>query len=160
MARGAGGHLGQNGREAIKHALDVDVDHAVPFIDLERRHQRQRHDAGIVYDDVDITESLAACLCEGLDALPVGDVKRMDDDVGARAAQFFGQRLKAIQPARAEHQFCAGGGQLSRNAFTYPARCTRDENNFVQCHGYLLAVTVGFFEIDRCREDSAQALSR
>src|SRR6266851_10147348 len=34
-------------------ALDVHIDHSIPFFDLERRHRCDGHDPGIVHDRVD-----------------------------------------------------------------------------------------------------------
>ncbi|MNL27266.1 hypothetical protein D3C87_1488460 [compost metagenome] len=38
VARAAFRHLGKDGSHAVKNALDVDIDHAVPFVDLHRGH--------------------------------------------------------------------------------------------------------------------------
>ena len=52
---------------SIQEALDVDIDHSIPFFDLERRHRRDGHDPGIVNDRASIrpclsTAPLTQCL--------------------------------------------------------------------------------------------------
>ena len=46
-------HDRQHRGHPVQEALDVHIDHPVPFFDLDRRHRRDRHDPGIVNDHVD-----------------------------------------------------------------------------------------------------------
>ena len=41
-------HVRQRRGDAVEHALDVDVDHPVPFVDLEALERRVRHQPGVV----------------------------------------------------------------------------------------------------------------
>jgi len=61
--------------DAVEHALDVDVDDAVPLVDLERVHRRHRHDARVVEDHVDAAELV---LCEGGEGVHVGAVRDVE----------------------------------------------------------------------------------
>ena len=46
-------HVGKRRRNAVQHALDVDVDHAVPVSDFQPFQRRVRHQPGIVDHHVD-----------------------------------------------------------------------------------------------------------
>src|ERR1035441_5510419 len=61
----------QCGRNAVEHALDVEVDHAIPLVDLEKRKRRDRHDAGIVHQDVDLAIGVDGLVDQGLDFGPL-----------------------------------------------------------------------------------------
>ena len=59
--------IGSAGRDAVQHAADVDVDHPVPLVDLERRRAATAASAGIVDDDVDAAELGLGVADESLD---------------------------------------------------------------------------------------------
>jgi hypothetical protein len=46
--------MGESSSDTIEHALEIDVDHAVPLLDLEESKRRDRHNAGIVHQDVNL----------------------------------------------------------------------------------------------------------
>ena len=46
-------HVRQRRGDAVEHALDVDVDHPVPLVDLQPLEQRLRHEARVVDHHVD-----------------------------------------------------------------------------------------------------------
>jgi hypothetical protein len=72
-------HLRQHGGDTVENASDVDVDHAVPVLDLEIAHRRKRHDAGIVDQHIDFAE---LGFCEGDE---VGGVLAVRDVDGLEA---------------------------------------------------------------------------
>ena len=82
-------HVRQRGGDAVEHALDVDVDHPIPVVDL----QRSSGECGIRPALLRIT-SMRPCDCDGavdqtLDLVAVGDVGLHG---GIRAeGQFLGQ---------------------------------------------------------------------
>ena len=51
-------HEGQDGGDRVKHALDIGVDGAVPAIEIGHFEPRERHDAGIVDQHVDLAEAV------------------------------------------------------------------------------------------------------
>ena len=55
-------HARQHGADAVKHTLDVHVDHLVPFANFQRVHRRQRHDTCVVNHDI----NPAPCIFSGL----------------------------------------------------------------------------------------------
>jgi hypothetical protein len=65
----------QGGGDAIKHALDVHVDHPVPVVDLQPLDRRKRHEAGVVDDRVDASVRLHGALDEALDLGVFCDVR-------------------------------------------------------------------------------------
>src|SRR5690606_40971378 len=85
-------HARQHGGHAMQHAADVDVDHAVPFVDLQRGHGRQRHDPGVVDDDVDAAVELQREIGEGLHVGALCDVDGAVFDLAARRAVDVTQR--------------------------------------------------------------------
>ena len=72
-----------SGGNAVRHALDVDVDGALPVIDLAAFERRVRHHACIVEDDVDAAVLLDCAVDGGLNLRRVGHVR---DERGRLAA--------------------------------------------------------------------------
>jgi hypothetical protein len=60
----------------MQHAANVDVDHPVPFVDLERRERRQRHHASVVDEDVDAAELGLGEVNEDLNIIEVDNIER------------------------------------------------------------------------------------
>jgi hypothetical protein len=46
-------HVGEGGGDSVKHALEVDIDHLIPFVDPQPIQGRKRHHTGIVDEHVD-----------------------------------------------------------------------------------------------------------
>ncbi len=62
-------HVGQRRGNAVEHALEVDVDHPVPILDLAALERRVRHQAGIVDDDVDAAVQPNGVIDQALDLI-------------------------------------------------------------------------------------------
>ena len=120
MAGAARRHFRQHRGDAVEHALDVDVDHPVPLVDLQRGHERERHDAGIVDDHVDAAEGFARRVGEGGDIGAVGDVETLRQHFAALARDLFGKRLQPIGATGAEHELRAGAAELPGDAAPMP----------------------------------------
>jgi hypothetical protein len=60
-------HLRQNGNGGVQRALHINIDHPVPFVDLELIDIRKRHQAGIVDKNVDRTMDLGQLIDSGFD---------------------------------------------------------------------------------------------
>ena len=131
-------HHRQDGADAVEHALDVDVDHPVPFVELERGHGRKRHDAGIVDHDVDPPPLGVGGLGEGMNLLPAGDVETPGDRFAPGRVDFAGERFEPIEAPGAQHDFCAGTAELARDALADAAAGAGDQNDLVERHCPLL----------------------
>ena len=123
-------HDGEPSGNAVKHALDVNVDHAVPFVDLERLEGRERHQPRIVDHHVDLAELLLGELHERLHIFAIGHVQRA---IGSRPA--FGLNigydlLKAVDPPCAKHDISAAPGQKPRGHLTDAAARPGDGDDF------------------------------
>ena len=62
-------HVRQRRGDAVQHALDVHIDHAVPVLHLAALQRRVRHQAGVVEDHVDAPVSLHGTIDEAPDLL-------------------------------------------------------------------------------------------
>jgi hypothetical protein len=71
-------HDGQRCRDAIEDALDVDVDHTVPFVDLQALEQRLRHQARIVDHDIEAAMRLHGMVDQALYLIVFADVRLHD----------------------------------------------------------------------------------
>jgi len=60
-------HVGQRGGNAIEHALEVHIDHALPILHLASLKKRVRHQARIIDDYVDASVRLHSAVHEMLD---------------------------------------------------------------------------------------------
>ncbi|MHC2293802.1 hypothetical protein ACVIJW_009672 [Bradyrhizobium barranii subsp. barranii] len=103
MTRLLRGHVRQRRRDAVEHALDVDVDHAVPLIDLQPFEQRLRHQAGIVEHHVDAAVGLHTRVHQGLHLRAVGNVGPDGQRLAATRRDLVHERGKAIGAPRTEH---------------------------------------------------------
>ena len=96
-------HIRQRRGDAVQHALDVDVDHPVPLVDLEPLERRLRHQPGIVDDHVDPPKAATAASTNCL------TWSRWVTSVVTAIAlppppwQLSCQCLEAIHPPRPEH---------------------------------------------------------
>ena len=112
-------HVGRGGGDAVEHALDVDVDHPVPFVDLEAIHGRERHQAGVVDDHVDAPVGLHGTVHETPDLLVLRHVCLHGGVVAQR--QLSGERLKPFKPPCPQHQPSPAPGEMTRGSLAQPA---------------------------------------
>ena len=78
-------HVRQRRGDAVEHALDVDVDHPVPVVDLEALERRLRHQPGVVDHHVDAPVRLHGRVDQPLHLVAVGDVRRDGERLAAAA---------------------------------------------------------------------------
>ena len=86
-----------------------------------------RHQAGVVDDYVDAPVRLDRAIDQPLDLLAVGDVG-LDRRVRAKL-QLFGQRLKPVEPARAENELRAFAREMPRGGLAQPAARAGDDDD-------------------------------
>ena len=137
-------HMRQRGGDAVEHALDVDVDHSVPVLDLAALERRVRHQPGIVDDHVDPAVQPHRAVDQALDLLALGDVGLHDGVAAAR--QLLGQRLEPIDPPRAEHELRALRGEQPRRRLAEPAAGAGDDDDFafdIVAHVFISCPDVG-----------------
>lgn len=91
--------------DAPEHALDIDIDGLIPFVDAPHGQRRQRHGAGIVDQDIELAKCLDRKVDERRHVIPVGDIQPADGHM--IATQPISQRLKAVQSAGTQHDFRA-----------------------------------------------------
>src|SRR4029453_15010660 len=96
-------HDGQHRGDTVQQAFDIDVDHSIPFFDLEGRHGGDRHDSGIVNDDVDPVVLPKRALHQRLDLVTLGHVGLEAGGVAACLANVPDQGIDPIHAPRPEH---------------------------------------------------------
>jgi len=95
-------HGRQNRGNAVKHALDVDVDHLIPLVDLEFiERRRQRHQAGVVDQHIDAAIGLLRRLGQRIELSTVSDVGNPVDGITALLHDRVAQRRKRSSSRRA-----------------------------------------------------------
>src|SRR5690606_14794290 len=105
---------------------------------LQRRHRRQRHDAGVVDQYVDAAEALQRVFGEGLHAGAVGHVQFAGAGAAAGGGDRLGQPLQAVQAARAQHHARATRGEHARGGLADAAAGAGDQHHLavdVVVHG-------------------------
>src|SRR5215469_9489111 len=80
-------HVGQRRGDAVQNALDIDVDHQVPFVDFETFKQGLRHQPGVVDHHVDPPVGLHGGVYQSLDLVVLNDIRRYGECLAATAAQ-------------------------------------------------------------------------
>jgi hypothetical protein len=99
----------QSGTGGREQTLDVDGNHAVPLVDVGTDHGAQEHQAGVVDERVQPSESLDGLVDSALGLGAVGDV-RSDDE--RRAACRFDVGGKSFQSILAASDERDGGTAL------------------------------------------------
>src|SRR6266568_5264677 len=126
----------QCGRDAMKHAPDVDIDHAVPFIDLQLVKQRKRHQARIADENIELTEPVLRPLDERGNVVAPGDVKLQRFGLAARLLELCGDRLQPVIPSRAQHHLGALRSEVTRSSFTDSAARSGDRDDLTLYSGH------------------------
>ncbi|MCY1532766.1 hypothetical protein D9M68_680550 [compost metagenome] len=122
-------HARQHGGDAVEHALDVDVDGAVPLVDLELVQRRQRHHARVVDQHVDAAEGLDGGGGELFQIGALGHVGGDGDGFAAGLADLGDDLVEPVGAAGREHHLGAARGQVARRRFAQAAAGTGDDGN-------------------------------
>src|SRR5690242_7918600 len=102
----------------MKHATDVDIDHAVPFIDLQFLKFRQRHYASIVDDNIDAPVRFQREARERLNVFEARNIERPKLGFTTRIPNLPREFLETIRAARTEHNTRALAGQHPSGGFS------------------------------------------
>lgn len=136
--------------DAPKHALDVHVDHALPLVHLNCGKRRERHDAGIVHQDVDASPSVDRGLRKGCHGVTVGHVQHLRQGGTSCVSNLRGNGLDTSQAACTQQYFPTGGAKLSSDALADAAGGASDQNDLV--HGVLRPLScTEKMDFDDCR---------
>src|SRR5262249_24325141 len=109
---------------------DVDVNHLVPLVHLERFQRRKRHDARVVDDDVYFAEFALREIDEGFDVFALRDIEGTIMRGTAFSANGRYQRFKSVSAPRAQHDGRALLRQEARLRLSDSAACPSDCNDF------------------------------
>ena len=85
-------HVGHDGLAAVERAREVDGEHPVPSVGVDREERIEALEPGVVHEDRRVTDSTAHLLDTGIDLRPVGDVDGHADG-GATGGRDLGRRL-------------------------------------------------------------------
>src|SRR5882757_6177169 len=103
----------QRRSDSIQNALDVDIDHPVPLIDLEIVEGRQRHQTGVTDQYVEPAEAILRLLDKQRQIFTFGDVDRLNIHLAFALANVVGDGFQPVGPACAENDLRSGSGQYS-----------------------------------------------
>jgi len=73
----------------VEHAFYVDVDHPVPLVDFYVLEKRKRHEAGVVYQNVDCAPLFGDRVDKGVALGLFGDVQSLHHGLAARTFNLF-----------------------------------------------------------------------
>src|ERR1700722_20337194 len=119
-------HVRQSGSYSVEHALDVEVDHAVPLVDLQKRKRRDRHNAGIVDQDIDLSVCVDGLLDQSLNLRPICYVDRHGKRLCAIGLNALHNGVETILTSRSQNDCCAQLCQMASGTLTETAARTRD----------------------------------
>jgi hypothetical protein len=111
-------HAREDGRDAVQHPAQIDVDGAVPVVDAQLLDEGERHHAGVVDQDVDMPVACERGVGESLDTVEVGDVQLRVLGVVAGVGELGDQLVEAVHAAGAEDDVVSGGGQVAGGGLT------------------------------------------
>jgi hypothetical protein len=92
----------ERGGDAVEHALDVDVDHAVPLIDERLVDRREGHQPGVVHEHVHAPELRGRGLNERIDLGALGYVDPHGRGLAACALDVSHNCLEPVHTTRAD----------------------------------------------------------
>jgi hypothetical protein len=113
---------------AVKNAADVDVDHPVPLLDFQRVERRQRHDPGVVDEDIQAAILADGLAGKGLHVGAIGDVECAAKTRSAFGTYGFDQGFQPVGAAGAKDDAGAFPCKVSRRrlADTAAGSCNGD----------------------------------
>src|ERR1700730_8263234 len=120
----------ERGSDSIQYAFDVDVDHVLPFFDVQFVEGSDWGDAGIIDENVKLAVPIACQLHELGQVLALPNVCAGAGGLAPRVCNSGGQSLKAIQSARPEHNFRTALSKQQRSGLANSTARTRDDNDF------------------------------
>src|SRR5262245_26996020 len=115
----------------MEHASNVDVDHAVPLVDLQLLKFGQRHHAGVVHHDINASVSFQREVRESPNVIEPGDVERAEMRHASRIANLVHEFLETIGAAGAEDDTRALAGQHPSGGVSDAAAGASNKNDFV-----------------------------
>lgn len=124
-------HMRQRRGDAVEHALDVDVDHAVPLVHLETFERGKRHQARIVQHDVDAAEFAHRGVHQVANLLPVRDICLDRPGLVALCGEFVGQCIDAVTPPSTEHHGGTSLGEMACRSFSQSTARAGDDDDFI-----------------------------
>jgi hypothetical protein len=130
--------VGEGGAGGVEQALDVEGDHAVPLLGVRVGDGAQQHQAGIVDQGVQPSESLDGLLYGRLGLGAVGDVRFHGQRGASRLVDLGGEGLQAVPAAGHERDAGTVPGEPAGGGGTDTAARAGDEGGCAgQCrfHG-------------------------
>ena len=117
------------GAGGVEQALQVEVDHPLPFLGGRVLDRPQEHHAGVVDDDVEPAQLVDRAVDGGDRLLLLGDVG-LDRERGVpRSADLGRQALEPLEPAGGDRDLGAEGGELPRGRLADPAAGAGDQRH-------------------------------
>jgi hypothetical protein len=117
------------GGDTMEYAPDVDVDHSIPFIDLQFIEGRQWHQTGVADQYIESTEAILSRLDKRFQVSPLRDVDRMKFCLVPVPANVGNDSLEPSGTTRAENDLGPRRGKQSSSRFTDSAGCSRDRDD-------------------------------
>ena len=151
----------QRGAGSVEQALDVDRDHAVPLLGVRTDDGAEEHQAGIVDEDVQPSESLNGPLYGRLGLGSVGDVRFHDQRGPARLVDLGPERFQTVPATGHERDGGTFLGEPAGGGGANAAACTGDKGRGAgqfRHHGVLSflassgACRQGVVVCERCRQ--------
>jgi hypothetical protein len=128
---------GSAARDAVQDALDVDIDHAIPFVDLKALERGLWHQARVVQHHIDAAVGFDSGIDKRGNLSTVKVVGLDCDGFATLGDDILCNRLKPIDAPRAQYDSCALRGQKAGRCLSQSAACTGDDDDFVlnsRCH--------------------------
>jgi hypothetical protein len=123
-------HDRQRRGDSVEDALHVDVDHAVPVVDLQPLERRERHQPRVVHEDVDPPERFSRASHQSLHVRAPDHIRDHHVRLAARLADVSGEALETVLASRAEGDRSALNGQELRGGFADATARARDDDDF------------------------------
>jgi hypothetical protein len=121
---------GESRRDSVKDTFDVDVDSTLPFVYFERRERRNRHNASVIHQDIDLAVSIKRLLNQGVNLIPLRHIHCDRECFAAFRGDVLYDGIETIFAASPQHYRCAEIREMTSGAFAKPAARAGDDNSF------------------------------
>ena len=127
---------GQRCRDTVQNTFDISVDHILPIVDAQIVERRDRHNAGIVDENIKLAVALTCQLDKVGQIVTPADIFASVRGFTAHIRDASRQSLEAIRSARAEYELCTTISEKERSRLANSAACAGDDDDLVFNSGH------------------------
>jgi hypothetical protein len=124
-------HLRQGSSDPVQNSFDIYVNLPIPFVYLTSLDWCDRHNAGIVNDDIDTPKSGDSCSDERFHFSALCNIDGEPDSLSTCGRNLFYDRVDSVLPPRSQYDSGSVSGKKLGGAFSNAAAGSGDDYDLV-----------------------------